>query len=317
MAPTAAPPGAMPCTAMTDEVWGLLRAAPGGASYSASLAAALRLPGNILSDAPDARWARLVEACCIAAGGSESQARRVAAAVEIFMVALDILDDAEDGEQTALEGEMGAACALNVSTGLLFLAQCALLDASGGASLSHLLLDAGLRACGGQHADLIGARAQLIDLGDALAVTAGKSGSLVAATCQLGAACAGADTKAQDLFARFGHYVGMLGQLINDLKALEPGATGKTDIALGRPTLPLVHAALLARRGEVGADIQATVWARGPAQLTWAVAEVYRARARAIIPYLTGDRAAGAGLEALLPPCREGRVIRSRRAIMR
>ncbi len=289
--------------AVTDEAWRLLRAAPTTPTtptYRAALIAALRFPGNILSEAPDARWARLVWTCGAAAGGDEGPVVRVAAAVELFMVALDALDDAEDGEETALQVELGAACALNVSTGLLFLAQRGLLDAGGGAAPANLLLDAGLRACAGQHADLTGA-AEHIGLDDALAVTAGKSASLVAAICQLGAACAGVSVPAQDLFARFGWYLGMAAQLVNDLKGLQPDAVGKTDIARGRPTLPLAHAAQLAPMAEVEADVRAAVWADGPAQLTWAVAETYRGRALALIPRLTGDHAAGAALAALLP----------------
>ncbi len=286
--------------AVTDEAWRLLRATPATVAYRTALIAALRFPGNILSEAPDARWARMVWTCCTAAGGDERQAVRVAAAVELFMVALDALDDAEDGEETALQVELGAACALNVSTGLLFLAQRALLDAGGGAAPAVLLLDAGLRACGGQHADLTGA-SERIRLGDALTVTAGKSASLVAAICQLGAACAGAGTPAQGLFARFGWYLGMVAQLINDLKGLQPDAVGKTDIALGRPTLPLAYAAQLAPITKTEADMRAAVWTDGPAHLTWAVAETYREHALALIPRLTDDYAAGAALAALLP----------------
>jgi len=291
----------VPCAAVTDEVWRLLRAAPTDSAYRAALTAALRLPGNILSDAPDAHWAWPVWTCCIAAGGGETLAQRVAAAVEVFMVALDVLDDAEDSEETVLQAELGAARALNVSTGLLFLAQRGLLDAGGGTALTHLLLDAGLRACSGQHADLTGAQGRSIGLDDALAVTAAKSASLVAAICQLGATCAGADARVQDLFARVGQYLGMVGQLVNDLKALKPEAMGKTDIALGRPTLPLAHAALVAPCARMDMDIRAAVWTRGPAQLTWAVASAYRSRALALIPSLTADRDAAGALAALLP----------------
>ncbi len=300
MPATAAATDAIIRVAVTDEAWRLLRAAPATVAYRAALIAALRFPGNILSETPDARWARMVWTCYAAAGGDERQAVRVAAAVELFMVALDVLDDAEDGEETSLQVELGAACALNVSTGLLFLAQRALLDAGGGAAPAALLLDAGLRACGGQHADLTGA-SERIRLGDALAVTAGKSASLVAAICQLGAARAGADSAMQNLFARFGWYLGMVAQLVNDLKGLQPDAVGKTDIALGRPTLPLVHAAQLAPIATTEADVRAAVWADGPAQLTWAVAETYREHALALISRLTDDHAAGAALAALLP----------------
>jgi len=279
----------------------LLRATPAIPAYRSALATALRLPGNILSDAPNTRWARPVWTCCAAAGGDVEQAVPIAAAVEIFMVALDLLDDAEDGEETAIQAELGASCALNVSTGLLFLAQQGLLDAGGGAALAHLLLDAGLRACGGQHEDLSAGMGSPTSLDAALDVTSGKSASLVAAICQLGAACAGAGAWAQDLFARFGWYLGMVAQLVNDLNALQLEAVGKTDIALGRLTLPLVHAALLAPCAATEMDIRAAVWSRGPAQLTWAVAKTYRGHALDLIPHLTANYDSGVALAALLP----------------
>ncbi len=290
--------------ATADEAWRLVRAAPATSAYRAALIVALRLPGNILSDAPNARWARPTWTCCAVAGGNEQQAVRAAAAVELFMVALDVLDDAEDSEESALQAELGAACALNVSTGLLLIAQQGLLAAGNGGDgvgLAHLLLNAGLHACAGQHADLTGVSEQPVGLDDALAVTAGKSASLAAAICQLGAARAGADSAMQSLFARFGWYLGMVAQLINDLKGLQPDAVDKTDIALGRPTLPLAHAAQLAPTAETEAIVRVAVWTDGPAQLTWAVAETYRSHALALIPHVTADHANRAALAALLP----------------
>jgi len=304
----ASPTHAIMRTAVADHARRLLRAAPVTPAYRAALTAALRLPGNVLSDAPDARWARLVWTCrAVVEGdncrGDDDRTARVAAAVEVFMVALDVLDDTEDGEVTLLQAELGAMCALNVSTGLLFIAQQGLL-AAGGGTLARLLLDAGLRACGGQHADLTAAPGRPIELDEALTVTAGKSASLVAAICQIGSACGGADAQTQDLYARFGWNLGMVAQLVNDLKALQPEATGKTDIALGRPTLPLAHAAQLASlAGEASAEasIRATVWTDGSAHLAWAVAETYRGHALALIPHMTAARAGGAALAALLP----------------
>jgi len=290
--------------AVREQAERLLDAAPMTPAYRAALVAALRLPGNVLSTAPNARWAQLVWTCCAAVGGNEEQAVPIAAAVELFMVALDLLDDAEDGEESALQAELGAACALNVSTGLLFVAQQGLLAAGNGGDgvvLARLLLTAGLRACAGQHTDLTGVSERPVGLDDALAVTAGKSASLVAAICQLGAARAGADAPAQGLFARFGWYLGIAAQLVNDLKGLQPDAVGKTDIALGRPTLPLAYAAQLAPITKTEVDMRAAVWADGPAQFTWAVAETYRGHALALIPRLTDDYAAGAALAALLP----------------
>lgn len=292
-----------PGAAVTSRVQDLLKAAAVTLAYRAALAAALALPGNILSETPDARWARLVWTCCVAAGGGYDQAMPIAAVAEIFMVSLDILDDIEDEEETLLHAQLGSACLLNVSTGLLLLAQQSLLDLTHGVRATQILLHAGLTACNGQHTDLAGLSGSLDILDETLAVTAGKSASLVAALCQLGAFAAGAGAPVQERYAHFGGYLGMMLQLTNDIAALQPNALEKTDIALGRPTLPLTYAAVLPRSqpeddGEPAA--RAAMWAQGPVQVTWVVAETYRRRAAALIPQLTADQGSRTALASLL-----------------
>ena len=285
----------------------LLRAAPVTDAYGAALRAALASPGNLLSDAPDLRWPGTVATCCIAAGGRWEQAVPAAAAVDLFMVALDVLDDEEDDEETPLRATLGPARAVNVSTGLLLLAQRGLCAAGlvggDGEAAPDILLDAGLRACSGQHADLAPIRERLPGLEASLDVTTGKAAPLVAAACRLGALAGGANGHLQDLYARFGGYVGMVAQLTNDLAAIRPWATGKTDIALGRPTLPLTYAALLhpdAPARGVDGDTGTDPWADGPIQLTWAVAATYRHHALGLIPHLTGDPTSRTDLAALV-----------------
>jgi len=121
--------------AIVARVWVILHTAALSDSYRTALVAALALPGNILADTPDGRWACIVWTCCVTAGGRREDAIPAAAAAELFMVALDVLDDEEDGEATPLRTALGAARALNVSTGLLLLAHRSLLTAPGGAML--------------------------------------------------------------------------------------------------------------------------------------------------------------------------------------
>lgn len=291
----------MPTAAVVERVQELVQGAPVAPAYRAALAAALALPGNILSDAPDTRWARLVWICCTATGGYWVQAVSPAAAVELFMVALDVLDDEEDGERSPLQDNLGAACALNVSTGLLLLAQQGLLAVDRGAVAVRVLLGAGLGACSGQHADLSTTAEQCASVDEAVAVTAEKSASLVAAICQLGALCAGADITLQELYGCFGRHLGMVAQLTNDLTAIRPDAVGKTDVARRRPTLPLAYQARCAAgadRGHGTAD--GTLWTGGAAYLTWAVAEAYRRQALALVPALAASESGRADLTALL-----------------
>jgi len=210
------------------------------------------------------------------------------------MLALDILDDIEDGEEHTAQAALGPARVLNVSTGLLLLAQQALPTADC-PEAARTLLEAGLRACSGQHDDLAPSADRRLGFEAALGVAAGKSASLVAAICQLGAQSAGAGTEVQALYARFGWHLGLVKQLANDIAAIRPGSV-QTDSARGRPTLPLTAAAL-----QVSGDGEALdPWRDGPAHLTWAVAEMYRQRALALVPQLAGPAAARGELVALL-----------------
>jgi len=157
-------------------------------------------------------------------------------------------------------------------------------------------LEAGLRACSGQHADL----GQVCDgtgLDGAWSIAAEKSGSLAAAICQLGALAAGADGPAQTRYASFGRLLGIAAQLANDLRALAPGARGKTDLLFRRPTLPLVFASCA---GTDGVGAQPNPWSSGAAHFTWAVADTHRRRAMDLIPALTADDRCRVALASLL-----------------
>jgi competence protein ComQ len=216
------------------------------------------------------------------------------------MVGLDLLDDAEDGEGDGLTAALGSARALNVSTGLLCLGQRALLHSAGGAEAVGVLLQATARACAGQHADLdTGRPATALD--EALTIAAEKSGSLTAAACRIGALAAGVAPARQEAYARFGTYLGLVAQLLNDIAATHPDAIDKTDIALARPTLPLAYGGQQSPSGSA-ATVAGGPWGEG-AYFAWAVADAYRRRALALIPDLADTSGGRADLAALLPQC--------------
>ncbi|MGH2448637.1 MAG: polyprenyl synthetase family protein [Chloroflexota bacterium] len=287
---------------VADDVSEILHRAPITPSYRRALTSALEVHGRILSASPDVRWTRCVVTCCITAGGCPTQAIPIAAAIEVFMVALELLDDEEDAEPSSLCAALSSACLLNVSTGLLILAQQALTQA-GGTHAATVLQDWALRSCGGQDADLGGPEPATVGLAESLAVTGQKSGSLVAAACQLGALAAGAESVRQTLYAQFGSCVGVVAQLANDLKAVMPGTEGNTDEELQRPTLPLVYSARRSSPG--GGRVEAVPDAASPVgtaslALTWVVAEANRRRALDLIALLTPDQSAQRQLAGLV-----------------
>ena len=274
--------------------------------YRSALCATLSLPGNLLSEAPDLRWARPVWFCANAAAtastpGQYDRLVSAAAAVEANMVALDLLDDVEDGESNPVLEMYGLPATVNASTGLIYLAQHMLLSLDDGLALASILARFALRATSGQHADLTLATDMNLTLDVSMEITGRKSGSLMAAACQLGAAAAGADQARQECFARFGYLAGVVAQLANDIVALSPAAAGKTDRSLSRPTLPLVFAAWCgAPAPERGESLPKCT--DDGSRFAWAVAASYRAHAIDLVPAMTTDPRHQAGLVQLLHP---------------
>jgi len=74
-----------------------------------------------------------------------------------------------------------------------------------------------------------------------------KTARLFEAGCRLGAIAAGQSESAQERLAEYGHKLGMAFQMVDDLLdyIADPAVSGKnlgTDLAEGKPTLPLIHA---------------------------------------------------------------------------
>jgi geranylgeranyl pyrophosphate synthase len=88
----------------------------------------------------------------------------------------------------------------------------------------------------------------------------GKTASLFAVACRLGAMVGGADRDTEDRLAAFGEHVGMAFQIFDDILDLtgSPAATGKrrgTDLREGTVTLPVILA--LRHEPELAPEIQA------------------------------------------------------------
>ncbi len=137
------------------------------APFVVVLREALGAPGKLFGEPTGSLWPDIVLRCCAAAsGGAWQMVVPAAAAAEFFALALDLLDEIEDGDASPLRDRHGAAVALNCSTALLGLAYQALtptepsrsadiLNRAGGVAV---LAQAMVTATGGQHLDLTSER---------------------------------------------------------------------------------------------------------------------------------------------------------------
>jgi geranylgeranyl pyrophosphate synthase len=239
-------------------------------------------------------------------------ASTIAVAIECFICALDLLDDVEDGDQTATLQTLGEARTLNVSTTLLVLAQRIILSMSEQhVSLERILRlldtlqEAALTATAGQHRDLLGEQQSALEITqeDCIEIARGKAGALIRLTCRLGALCAGAHDALCELLSELGELLGIAQQLDNDAHDLyyllqdHPSQTVstpteniprsvKTDLVRGKKTLPVVIAAQRnqsLQNAAVSADEMSEEQIQALHEgiiATWGVSLLYHERAR-------------------------------------
>lgn len=202
--------------------------------------------GTDLPEAPMATWRDVAPA---------------AAAAEFLGVALDIIDDLQDGDG-ALAQQLGVPIALNVALALLGLTHAALADpqvpAEQRGSLHEIFATDLLAATGGQFLDLAYEERSHISMASAVEMTERKSGALVALTYRAGATI-GVRATTNDQRARqqiiedfttLGRALGTRMQLFNDWRdAQADRADQKTDRARHKKTPPLVIEAELRNNG--------------------------------------------------------------------
>lgn len=172
----------------------------------------------------------LVVAACQACGGTVQQALPAAAAVEILhaytlvhddLPAMD--DDDERRGRATVHVKYDEATAILVGDALLTLsfACVAELVHGAGAAVTTLAQRAGWQELlGGQMLDLGWQQTQqpvAPDVADLERLHRGKTGALFAASCELGAIAAGADTNARQSLANYGMAVGVAFQHADDL----------------------------------------------------------------------------------------------------
>lgn len=225
---------------MRREIGALLQAELAGSPrFSATVAGALEAQrkGSALEGA---RWLLLTLSACEGAGGDWRNAVPAAAAIELFITAGDLLDDIEDGDIPAAEVPHSA----NVACALLLLSGKAALRLKEGARAAAVLAaisGAGVRSCVGQHLDLTFETRDTVTEQAWLEMTDLRSGSLLECACRVGVIAGGGDEQQIDTYGRFGHLLGIAGQISNDLHILN-SPSGRSDIARRKKTFPLMYA---------------------------------------------------------------------------
>lgn len=182
---------------------------------------------------------------CQASGGEPRTAVPVAEAWQLARLAAKLLDDVEDGESKPASAEV-----VSFATGLLFAASLTLreslaLGVSGDRvlRLEQAFHRAGLRACAGQHADLIAGQSGTggADPDTWLEIARDKSGRLLGWAAWAGALVAGADESTLSSYHDYGCHLGVLLQVADDFNGVwSPDST--CDLATGHPILPVCYA---------------------------------------------------------------------------
>jgi geranylgeranyl pyrophosphate synthase len=275
------------------------------ASFSALLRIPLQQPGKVLAGAVRPTWPVMVLTTCAATGGDPAIGSKVAAAVELFIASLDVLDEVEDGDYSPTVEAAGQGQALNVSTALLLLAQQILLQltddgvpADHVALLARTLVEAGVQATGGQHRDLASENDPTISTDEALTIARLKAGALAGGACRLGALVGTSDATLLDLYQEWGQHYGTAAQLSNDLHDAE-NQEQKSDTTRHKGTLPLLYSRT--DTAPTPATMPpAELAASGALHFTWVILEIERQHCLKILAELTEREQAITGLRELL-----------------
>jgi geranylgeranyl pyrophosphate synthase len=266
-----------------DTVQALLRASLHAAPWppalvavtTAALAEPMRALGGRLTP-----WVLFPLCCCAAACGDWRPALSAATAAELYVAALDLYDDIEDGDRSVIVERYGLPIALNAATALLALAHTVLQPAaSAGTAAAHrraqdALWEGLAVATGGQHLDLSAAGGAPLSVDECLDIARRKGGALVEACCRAGAAFGTDHLGIIGRCGQLGSSLGLLAQLDNDMHDAED-SRGKSDVTRLKQTVPIA----IARRWRGQDSLDAAVW-QGGIQLTYALIHAERARAR-------------------------------------
>jgi geranylgeranyl pyrophosphate synthase len=200
--------------------------------------------GQILDRSIETRLDLLPLLACQALGGQPRHVIPLLTAWQLLRMSAKLLDDVADGES-----QFPPAEAIDLATGLLFLAPLALEELSKrgvpASRIAHLregLHAAGLRACAGQYGELVSV--DELDPDGWLEVAGAKSGAPFAWACWAGALVADGDDRTLACFHEFGLHLGILLQVADDFNGIW-GSAVANDLGNTRPNLATCYARLV------------------------------------------------------------------------
>jgi geranylgeranyl diphosphate synthase type I len=168
------------------------------------------------------RWALLPGLCCQAAGGDSRWADDLAIAWFLFYLAADLMDSVQDHDDPdPWWADLGSAPALSIASGLFFGASISLnklhFNEATKKKAPFVIEDfynGFLVMSGGQFLDLVYSEPTLEQFWNNAAA---KSGSFFSLACRCGARLASEDPVKLEGYHKFGHHLGVLVQILDDL----------------------------------------------------------------------------------------------------
>jgi geranylgeranyl diphosphate synthase type I len=172
------------------------------------------------------RWMLLPGLCCQAAGGDPHWADDLTAAWILYSHAARILDHVEDKDQPdPWSIKFGPGATVNGAIGLCFTASQILNDLysreetrSAAGDIIEDFYSGLLKMCSGQHRDLVQPNPTLKQCWE---VASAKSGTFFSLACRAGARLATQDHARLEGFSQFGHHLGVIVQILDDLEEIQ------------------------------------------------------------------------------------------------
>ena len=244
--------------AVRNEIVGIVESADLGTGLRTSVLDALGGKTRVLPEGKPNMCSALTVLSHASAGGQDlSEVVPVVAAIEMLIAAGDVVDDLQDDELPLPEHRRDLGQTMETVCSLLMLCHTAIgrlsetdMPPTRVLRLYKIIDKLAVDALRGQALDMAFESQSEVSVEAALNATSLKSASSVRCAAELGATAGTGDEDTVLLHARFGWHFGMTLQLMNDIQAVWPGGTPKSDLRLKKKTLPVAFALNLTDDGE-------------------------------------------------------------------